>query len=225
MTHTFPDLFPDSSAGLPLGEFESRGDFSLVDHFLAADRAEQLRSELAAGADWRDEYLQMFGKRIRSPRRVCWYGDPGVGYVYSGEEHRAEGWLGSLETLKGELERCLGVSFNFVLLNYYRDHNDSMGWHADNEPELGREPVIASISLGAARDFRIRTARKVAGQRRTSRVLELGHGSLLVMQGKSQALYQHALPKSSRPCGPRLNLTFRNVKVHSDLARPAGSAL
>lgn len=216
MTRFPSDLFSDSSVDSYAGSFgapfKSQGDFSLVDCFLECERADQLRLELTEHADWRDEYLQMFGKRIRSPRQVCWYGDPGVGYVYSGEDHRAEGWLAALEALRIELERYLDASFNFVLLNHYRDHNDSMGWHADNEPELGQEPVIASISLGATRDFRIRARHKERGTRRTSRVLTLSHGSLLVMQGQSQALYQHALPKSSAGCGPRLNLTFRNVR-------------
>lgn len=174
-------------------------------------QADRLFTELVAAADWRDEYLHMFGKRIRSPRRVCWHGDAGVGYIYSGVDHTADGWLPSLAQLREALSAELGAAFNFVLLNYYRDQNDAMGWHADNEPELGDEPVIASLSFGAERTLLVRPGMKIAGVRRTSKKLGLANGSLLVMRGDSQRAFEHALPKSRLPCGPRLNLTFRQV--------------
>lgn len=192
--------------------------FELRPGFLTGSRADQLLTRLVAVADWRDEFIQMFGKRVRSPRRVCWYGDAGVGYEYSGLDHRASGWLPELADLRAELAAALDTEFNFVLLNYYADQNDSMGWHADDEPELGAQPTIASLSFGAQRTFLIRPAQKIPGGRRESQRLYLAHGSLLVMRGDSQRLYQHALPKSRLVCGPRLNLTFRQVH---DLSRGA----
>ncbi len=205
-----PGLF-EQGAETPEAAAPER-DFELLEGFLEAAEADRLMQQLLVEARWRREFLQMFGRQIRSPRRVCWYGDPGVGYVYSGEQHRAYGWLKPLVPLREILAERLEVPFNFVLLNHYRDRNDSMGWHADSEPELGDQPVIASLSLGAARTFRVRTARKTAGVRRLSRAIELPHGSLLIMRGRSQSDFQHALPKSARSCGPRLNLTFRHVR-------------
>ena len=186
-------------------------DFELIDGFFSDAEGDELMAQLCAEAHWRDEHLQMFGKRLRSPRRVCWYGDAGVGYVYSGELHCADGWLPALEKIKTRLANALAEPFNFVLLNYYRDEKDSMGWHSDNEPELGPRPVIASLSMGATRTFRIRPAHKTPGVRRISQTLELQHGSLLIMRGQSQQNYQHALPKSTKACGSRLNLTFRQI--------------
>jgi len=186
-------------------------DFRLLSQFLSHREADDLFAELLRDAAWRDEYLHLFGRRVRSPRRVCWYGEPEVGYVYSGRPHRAAGWLTALEMLKDRLVIELGQPFNFVLANLYEDQNASMGWHADNEPELGTEPVIASVSLGATRTLRVRPANKVPGKVRTSSPVPLPHGSLLVMQGASQVEFQHALPKTTRPCGPRINLTFRRV--------------
>ncbi len=189
--------------------------FELIPGFLNQDEGEGLLAELDAQVAWRDEYLQMFGRRVRSPRRVCWYGDEGVGYRYSGHDHQAPGWLAPLEGLRERLQTQIGADFNFALLNRYANHSDSMGWHADNEPELGPEPVIASVSLGATRTFLVRPTQKIPGVRRNSTRLPLEHGSLLVMRGVSQRQYQHSLPKSSQPCGKRLNLTFRHVRPAS----------
>ncbi len=186
-------------------------EFSLLTDFLAPEPADALMQRLIEQAAWQDEFLQMFGRRVRSPRQVCCYGEPGIGYRYSGQDHRAEPWLPELAELRERLADVTGQLFNFVLLNLYQDQNDSMGWHADNEPELGDNPVIASVSLGAERTFTVRPRLVAAGERRRSRRLELPHGSLLLMRGRSQADYQHALPKSRLPCGPRLNLTFRTV--------------
>lgn len=197
----------------PLVSGAAANDFELVPNFLAQEESERLFTALVNKAAWQEEHLQMFGRRIRSPRRVCWYGEPGVGYVYSGEPHFAGGWLPEFDELRNRLESLLETPFNFVLANLYKDHNDSMGWHADNEPELGPRPVIASVSLGAPRTFRVRSATKTAGVRRTSQSIPLANGSLLIMRGESQTEFQHALPKSTQPCDGRINLTFRCVKT------------
>jgi len=199
-------------------------DFELDTAFLADAEASALLESILAEASWQEEHLRMFGREVRMPRQVCWYGDTGVGYRYSGIDHYAQGWLRPLEVLREKLVFRLGQPFNFVLLNYYADQRDSMSWHADNEPELGVEPTIASISLGAERTFRIRPTKAVAGQRRVSSKLPLTHGSLLVMRGRSQVDYQHALPKVSTPCGRRLNLTFRQVNNRASHLQSASGA-
>lgn len=193
--------------------------FELIPGFLSNDESEALLAVLLAQATWREEYLQMFGREVRSPRQVCWYGDAGVGYRYSGGEHRATGWLPALAALRDRLQHSAHSSFNFALLNRYNDHNDAMGWHADDEPELGDAPVIASLSLGATRTMLVRRKAKTPGVRRTSRSLELEHGSLLLMRGVSQSNFQHSIPRRRAACGVRVNLTFRHVLA----ASPANS--
>ena len=223
-TEVFTDLFfsEQSSKQIPKQSVD-RKNFQLVSPFIAESEADALFAHLLNEVLWADEYVRMFGRSVRSPRRVCWYGDSGTPYVYSGRRHEATGWLPVLETLRDRLVIELGAPFNFVLANLYEDHQDSMGWHSDNEPELGAEPVIASVSLGATRTFKVRPANKTPGQRRTSCSLALSHGSLLVMAGNSQARYQHALPKVTQSCGPRINLTFRQVQPRD--AAIAGSRL
>jgi len=201
----------------------NRADFRLIRDFLDEVEGQRLFANLLTEVQWQNEYLHLFGRRVRSPRRVCWYGDPGRGYVYSGKEHEASGWLPALEPLRQRLEGLLDSPFNFVLANLYEDHNDSMGWHSDNEPELGVQPVIASVSLGATRAFRVRATKKLSGVRRTSSSVLLPHGSLLVMRGNSQSEFQHALPKTTQSCGPRINLTFRQVHAVSEPAKVPGN--
>lgn len=151
----------------------------------------------------------MFGRRVKVPRLCTWCGDDGVVYRYSHTVHRANGWPLPVESLRERLRTQLGIRFNFVLANLYRDGNDAMGWHADDESELGEWPCIASLSFGAPRRFDLR-ARDGTG-RRTSLMLE--SGSLLLMWGSSQRRWQHALPRMKGAIGPRINLTFRQVEM------------
>jgi alkylated DNA repair dioxygenase AlkB len=149
----------------------------------------------------------MFGKEVPQPRLTAWYGDPAAQYTYSGLTWEPRPWTPTLLDLRRRLEAATDARFNSVLLNYYRDGRDSMGWHADNEPELGAAPAIASLSLGASRRFRLRPYR--GGLTHPSFSLDLPTGSLLLMRGPTQQHWQHELPKTARPVGPRLNLTFR----------------
>ena len=149
----------------------------------------------------------MFGKRVLMPRLTAWYGDPGAVYTYSGLRNAPEPWTPELAEIRSDLERTTGLAFNSVLLNRYRDGRDSVSWHADDEPELGPEPAIASVSFGAARSFVLRS--KTHRKREGSVMLE--HGSLLIMKGRSQALLEHALPKDARVTSERVNLTFRQI--------------
>ncbi|MEJ2534755.1 MAG: alpha-ketoglutarate-dependent dioxygenase AlkB [Gammaproteobacteria bacterium] len=181
--------------------FTYRGDF------LDAGRADALLETLWAEADWTQRDIVLFGRRVAQPRRVAWMSDPGVSYRYSGLTWPPTPWHAAVADLRKSLENALGRRFNSVLLNAYRDGRDSMGWHADDEPELGPEPCIASVSLGATRRLLVRPA---AGGPSTG--FDLEHGSLLVMEGRSQADYRHSVPKTRRPVGRRVNLTFRWIR-------------
>jgi alkylated DNA repair dioxygenase AlkB len=198
--------------------------FEYRENFLSQAEAARLRDWLLARAHWRSENLKMFGRSLAVPRRVCWYGDSGVSYHYSGASHLAEEWLRPLADIRRKLQRTLESQFNFVLLNHYRDGEDSMGWHSDDEDELGTEPLIASLSLGATRTFRVRQrCRGVGGRRRSSWKLELANGSLLIMWGRAQSDYQHCVPKSRRLSELRINLTYRYVHPASASALSNGS--
>lgn len=169
--------------------------------------ADALFARLRADIQWREEEIIIFGERKRVPRLVAWHGDPGVAYTYSGAHHEPEPWTAPLAGLRARIESLSGQNFNAVLLNLYRSGADGMGWHADDEPELGVNPVIASVSLGATRRFRLRHRRR----KELTRDLDLAHGSLLLMAGTTQHHWLHALPKTARAVGERINLTFRRV--------------
>lgn len=169
------------------------------------------RITLYPGLDLEQREVRMFGKVRPVPRLVAWYG--ASSYSYSGQTHPAAEMPGWLESLRLELEDACGARFNSVLANYYRDGRDSVAWHADDEPELGKQPTIASVSLGAARRFgiRSRTPKGTGAGSWDIQWLTLEHGDLLVMSGDSQRDYMHCLPKTPAAVGPRLNLTFRFV--------------
>jgi alkylated DNA repair dioxygenase AlkB len=172
---------------------------------LAAPDAHRLFEELIAGIDWRQEIARMMGRRVPIPRLTAWHGE--AGYLYSGIQMNPAPWSPPLLEIRAIAEACAGQAFNSVLLNLYRDGRDSVSWHADNEPGLGRDPVIASISLGATRRFQMKHRRS---NHRVS--LDLPHGSCLVMAGPTQHHWLHQVPKTARPAGPRINLTFRTMR-------------
>ena len=177
--------------------------------FLPAAAAESLLAQLTAEIAWEQRNIRNFGQEIPQPRLTAWYGDPAARYTYSGLAWEPRPWTPALLALRQRVETATGARFNSVLLNLYRDGRDSMGWHADDEPELGPAPAIASLSLGAPRRFRLRPSR--TGPTHPPLSLDLPSGSLLLMRGPTQQYWQHALPKTARPIGPRLNLTFRWV--------------
>ncbi|MDB5235602.1 MAG: hypothetical protein JWR44_2595 [Hymenobacter sp.] len=176
--------------------------------FLAPDEANAFLTQLTADVAWEQRTIRIFGQEISQPRLTAWYGDPDARYSYSGLSWQPRPWTPALQGLRQRVEAATDARFNSVLLNLYRDSRDSMGWHADDELELGSEPAIASISLGATRRFRLRPR---AGLLASPLSLDLPGGSLLLMRGTTQRHWQHALPKTARPTGPRLNLTFRWV--------------
>lgn len=173
------------------------------------DESAELFGQLRRDIDWQQEDVLIFGQRRRVPRLVAWHGDPGASYTYSGTSHEPRPWTPALESIRARIDALTGCTFNSVLLNLYRDGRDGMGWHADDEPELGREPVIASVSLGAARRFCLRHRR--LKDRRLD--VSLGDGSLLLMAGTTQHHWLHAVPKTAAPVGARINLTFRSIAL------------
>jgi len=177
-----------------------------------AGRGEQWLRELLERTPWDQPELKLYGRTFTVPRQVAWYGDADAHYRYSGHAHAPLPWTPLLNEIRQRLEQQLGQPLNGVLLNLYRDGQDAMGWHSDDEAALGPEPVVVSLSLGAVRrmDFR----RK--GVNRIEHSLELEHGSLLVMSGATQHYWQHQIARTSKVTTPRLNLTFRLIRHESE---------
>lgn len=186
--------------------------FRYLPDFLETDEADRMLAGLWRELEWSRPEIFMFGRRVRQPRLMAWYGDEGATYRFSGLELQPLRWHPTLQTLRRRLESVCGCPFNSVLANAYRDGRDSMGWHADDERELGPDPAIASVSLGAPRRFRLRPRQRENGQR-TSFGMMLEHGSLLLMKPGCQAAFQHALPRTRKPVGLRVNLTYRQIIV------------
>ncbi|VTS04062.1 alpha-ketoglutarate-dependent dioxygenase AlkB family protein [Tuwongella immobilis] len=185
------------------------GEIGFIPDFLAPAEAESLLQSLLHDTPWEQHFF--FGKPI--PRLTAWYGDAGVTYRYSGIQHNPEHWTQPLIQLRDAISENgsadgLDASFNSVLLNRYRNGQDSVAFHADNEPELGQNPIIASLSLGAVRRFRLRHV-----STRETMTMNLTSGSLLWMFGTLQHHWEHALPKTNLSVGERVNLTFRRTNV------------
>jgi len=177
----------------------------LFPRFLDDDEAGLLFHRLRREIAWKTESIRLFGRQIAMPRLVAWYGD--LPYTYSGLTMPAEDWPPCLAGIIQRVSERAAQPYNGVLLNLYRDGRDSMSWHSDDEPELGRDPVIASLSLGSVRRFVFRRN----DDKSTKVPVELPHGSLLVMDGRTQHHWQHAIPKTAKPVGERINLTFRTL--------------
>jgi alkylated DNA repair dioxygenase AlkB len=181
------------------------GEVFLFEDAIGRADADRLYDALLGQVAWRQEEATIMGRRVAIPRLTAWHGE--AGYVYSGIRMAPAPWSPALLELRRRAVDLAGQPFNSVLLNLYRDGRDSVSWHADNEPGLGRNPVIASLSLGATRRFQLKHRRcdeRVA--------IDLSHGSCLVMAGATQHHWLHQLPKTARPVGPRINLTFRRMQ-------------
>ena len=188
---------------LPLAD----ADVALDPAWLAPADADRLLQVLQVAVPWEVHRIRLFGREHASPRLSCWIGDPGTAYRYSGSLFEPHPWPAVLLPLRERLSDELGVAFNSVLANLYRDGHDAMGWHSDDEAELGPAPVIASVSLGAPRRFALKAR---TGDARLAMLLP--HGSLLVMAGATQRHYRHALPRTAKKVGARINLTFRWIR-------------
>lgn len=161
-----------------------------------------------ANINWKQDNIKLYGKTIPLPRLTSWYGESDKTYTYSGITSKPHTWNKGLLYLKDKIEQCAGVEFNSVLLNWYRDGQDHLNWHADDEKELGINPIIASANFGETRDFVIRRnddpLKKI--------LLPLKHGTLLLMRGELQHFWQHSVPKRTKVHGSRFNLTFRQIE-------------
>lgn len=174
-------------------------------NFLSKQQADQSFLTLKNELDWQQEEIKMFGKKVLQPRLQAWHGDKP--YTYSGLSMQPHSWTPTLLELKAACEAVAKHAFNSVLVNLYRNGQDSMGWHQDNETELGTNPVIASLTLGESRRFVLRHL-----STKEKYEVELGHGSLLVMAGETQHYWQHSVPKTTKNKEERINLTFRHIK-------------
>lgn len=189
--------------------------FLYIPDFLSRQWADELLVQLLQETFWSQPRIRVYGQWHPIPRLQAWMGDPGSSYTYSGLVQTPLPWHPAVALLNAELTDTpldIGAAlpplrFNSVLLNCYRDGKDAMGWHSDDEAELGPTPVIASISLGEPRRFALR--RK--GDSKMAHAWELAHGSLLIMYGNSQRDWQHAVPRSARHQQSRINLTFRTI--------------
>ena len=190
------------------------GEARFIADFLTRSQSDAYLAELLDLVDWRQHTIRIRGREVASPRLSAWHGDPDAHYAYSGLSLEPRPWLPIILELKARIEAVCNAPFNSVLLNLYRDGSDSMGWHSDDERELGERPVIASLSLGATRRFRLRHRRR---KELEPVAIDLESGSLLIMEGDTQRFWKHQVPKTRRAARARVNLTFRNT------GRPAGS--
>lgn len=185
----------------------NNGEYQFYPSFFTRIEGDEYLKELKENISWKQESMNMYGRQINFPRLTAWYGENDKPYSFSGITLNPNPWTNFLLKIKSKIETKTTVSFNSVLLNRYRNGNDSISWHTDAEPELGLNPVIASVNFGATRKFQLRhikTKEKIE--------IELTHGSLLIMQGELQHFWQHQVPKTSKVLSERINLTFRVIK-------------
>jgi len=200
------DLFPAQEALAPIPMQDA--EVYYLRHLPLAQPHHVVMNQLIAEVPWRAKNIVVWGRTYPQPRLIAWYGDAGMNYTYSGIQLTPLPWTPMLLDIKSRVQAVTRTDFNSVLLNYYRDHRDSMGLHSDDEPELGEQPILASLSLGEERIFILKHKRdKVLKPVR----LKLASGSLLLMKGDTQRYWKHGIDKEARPCGPRVNLTFRSI--------------
>lgn len=186
----------------------SNGRLAYYPDFLSKEKADNLLERLREQVSYRQNTIKMFGKIYDEPRLTAWYADTGLSYTYSGIQMKTLAWSDLLYQLKGDVEQRTSATFNSALLNYYRDGQDSMGWHQDNEKELGLNPTIASLSLGATRKFQLKHIGDTLIPRQE---IALTHGSLLIMSGEIQHYWKHQIPKTQKVITDRINITFRKI--------------
>ena len=192
----------------PINILSQDGEAYFYPEFFAKEESDLLFESLLQDIAWKQEPIFIFGKKIMQPRLTAWYGDDGTEYSYSGIHLTPLPWNKSLLLIKDRIEEAFGIQFNSALLNQYRNEQDSMGWHRDDEKELGKNPVICSVSFGATRTFQF----KHIEEKDLKTSVELSHGSALLMAGSTQHHWAHALPKRAGLIETRINITFRTIK-------------
>ncbi len=192
-----------------LGEVLSmpNAEVTFYRNFFDSQESDRIFEILRDEINWRQDKMKLYGKDINLPRKTAWYGDMDKSYTFSGIHLNPEPWTPTLLEVKERIEDVAGVEFNSVLLNLYRHGNDGISWHTDEEPELGENPVIGSVSFGGTRKFMFRHRQ----DKDIKAEVELTDGSFLLMAGETQHFWQHQIPKTSRYVEPRINLTFRVI--------------
>lgn len=175
--------------------------------FLSESEANEIFCKLMNLQNWKHEKIKIFGREVYQPRLTALFGNPGNSYKYSGITMKPDPFPDFLKEIKLKSEKLCRTEFNICLANLYRNGSDSMGWHADDEKELGSQPIIASLSLGEERIFHLKHKSKPAEKYKK----RLQHGSLLIMKGTTQEFWKHQLPKTKKKVEPRINLTFRKI--------------
>ena len=183
------------------------GEIEYYEEFLKAEKANAYLNKFLKLDSWRHDKIKLFGREIYQPRLTALFGESGKNYTYSGLEMIPETFTKELIEIKDQCEEISHTSYNVCLANLYRDGKDSMGWHSDDEKELGKHPIIASVSLGAERIFHLKHKKDKTARHK----IRLQHGSLLIMKGTTQEFWKHQLPKTQQSIGPRINLTFRKI--------------
>jgi alkylated DNA repair dioxygenase AlkB len=186
------------------------GEALLFPALFSKTESDDYLQQLITGINWKQEAIIIFGKEVMQPRLTAWYGDSDKSYSYSGITMHPQSWTSALLEIKKRIEPIANTHFTSALLNYYRDGKDSMGWHRDNEKELGLNPIIGSVSFGAARTFQLRNY----ADKNIVRSVELTHGSFLLMRGETQHYWEHRVPKAGArngAMGARINITFRVI--------------
>lgn len=197
-------LFPSESIEFNLPDSE----IIYYPNFFNKEKADEFFEKLKTDIPWQQDDITVFGKKYPQPRLTSLFGNEGKPYSYSNIVMKPHSWNSLLMFIKNQIEEVCPENFTTVLLNYYRDGKDSNGWHADNEKELGTNPVIASVSFGAERSFHLQ--HNFFKEQKLK--INLEHGSLLIMKGTTQHFWKHQIPKTAKPIGPRINLTFRIIK-------------
>ena len=197
------DLFSEKRTIL-----EQDGKVEILENLFEVSKSDHLLSALIDEINWKQEHITLFSKTHPVPRLQAWYADPGYNYAYSNIDLEVNPWSDTLLEIKKTVETQTNQSFNSVLINYYRDGSDYAAWHSDDEKELGKNPTIASLSLGAKRMFHLKHKSNKGIE---IFKFELPHNSLLIMSGTLQHHWKHQLAKTSKPVLERINLTFRTI--------------
>lgn len=194
---------------LPDDEPMPDGEVIFYQNFFEELESDRFFTTLLSTINWRQNRIKIFGREVDVPRLEAWYGDEEKSYMYSGILMYPDAWTPTLVAIKEKVEIVTEHKFNSVLINLYRNGRDSVSWHSDDEPELGINPAIASVSFGATRRFQLRHK---SNKDLETLEIALSHGSLLLMKGETQHFWKHQVPKTSRVLSERINLTFRVIK-------------
>ena len=184
-------------------------DVAYYESFFPVENSDRLLDSLINKIQWKQNTIRFYGKESPVPRLEAWYGDPGMSYSYSGIRMDPLPWTEDLLEIKKIIEPVSMTTFNSVLINFYRDGKDRVAWHSDDEKELGKKPIIGSVSFGAERKFKLRHKKYRENGLRSDIMLK--HGSFLLMSGSTQSHWAHEIPRTAKPLGPRVNLTYRKI--------------